>query len=255
MTLTRHSIETSVDVSESHRVWVWTRSPYTGGGLVVHLALAESADDDGIVQHDAHELAVFTRTTPAHVRRVTAELVDEGLAEVLEPKRGRRPATIALVCLDAPDGTSSGALPRTAARQQPSSTRRAARQQQPVEQSHLFTNEVSEDQDKPTTASHGSTRRAARREPRQHELEARAITERVWQRLDPPPAQRFIAVAKIAEQLLTSFDAQSIEDAMVEVPTISVRWVEARIRGSNPKTQRRDNIDDDRQTPGGLIQL
>lgn len=245
-------------MSAQHRGWVWARSPYTGGALVVHLALAESADDDGIVQHDANELAVFTRSTPAHVRRIVGELVDEGFAAVLEPKRGRRPAVIGLVCVDAPDGLSGPSLTRRPARQESVSTRRPARQTAPADQAHLFTNEMSEGQDTPSTASNGSTRRPARRErePREHEVEARQITERVWHRMDPPPAQRFIAVAKIAEQLLTSFDAKAIEDAMVEVPTISVRWVEASIRQRSARQpQRRDNIDNARTNPGGRIKL
>lgn len=239
------------------RAWVWARSPYTGGGLVAHLALAESADDDGIVNDDANVIAVLTRTTAGHVRRIIAELVDEGLAEVVEPKRGRKPAVIRLV-VDAPTGTSTSPLTHARARQPDPSTRRRARQTDDDAQAHLFLNEVKEGQDNTPPPGDVSTRTRARRErqPREHEAAAREITRRVWDALDPKPAVPFVAISKIAEALLAApWPADAIVEAMCAVPTISTRWVEARLRQGPHATQRRDMIDDARDTPGGRIQL
>jgi hypothetical protein len=53
------------------------------------------------------------------------------------------------------------------------------------------------------------------------------IAERVWEQLNPKPAQPFVAVRKIAAALLKAgHKAQAIEDAMLAAPTISTRACE-----------------------------
>lgn len=85
---------------------------------------------------------------------------------------------------------------------------------------------------------------------------AREIVSKVWERKDPKPATPFIGCVKIAEALLRAgHDPQAIGRAMVAVPTISTRWVEAEIAKGGPAPSRRAPIDTNRDAPEGRIDL
>jgi hypothetical protein len=69
---------------------------------------------------------------------------------------------------------------------------------------------------------------------------AREIVDAVWERKNPKPATPYIGCVKIAESLLhAGHDPQAIGKAMMTVPTISTRWVEAEIARSKPATRSR----------------
>lgn len=83
------------------------------------------------------------------------------------------------------------------------------------------------------------------------------IAERVWERKNPKPATKFIAVVKIARTLLDAgWKPQQIEDAMVSVRTISVAWVEGELNKSHERPGAASRtVDEDRDSPGGRIAL
>jgi hypothetical protein len=89
-------------------------------------------------------------------------------------------------------------------------------------------------------------------------VDGRAIATAVWERKkeagQPTPAQPFVAVAKIADALLSAgHQPARIIDAMVAVPTISTRWVEAELARRRP--QRRAAVSEDRDAPEGRVVL
>lgn len=88
-------------------------------------------------------------------------------------------------------------------------------------------------------------------------VRAKEIVDKVWERSSPKPATPYIGVVKIAEALLRAgHDPQAIGRAMLAVPTISTRWVEAEInRSGGPPESRRTPIDTNRDAPEGRIDL
>lgn len=68
---------------------VWERSPYRGERLLIHLALADFANDEGYCFPSQKTLAKKARCTDTYVRLVIKELVKSGLLEVVERGNGR----------------------------------------------------------------------------------------------------------------------------------------------------------------------
>ena len=68
--------------------WVWDNSPYDGAALLVHLALADYANDEGICWPSQATLAAKARCTDRYVRSVTARMVEAGFLEIAEPSNG-----------------------------------------------------------------------------------------------------------------------------------------------------------------------
>lgn len=68
---------------------VWERSPYRGERLLIHLALADFANDEGYCFPSQKTLAKKARCTDTYVRFVIKELVKSGLLEVVERGNGR----------------------------------------------------------------------------------------------------------------------------------------------------------------------
>jgi biotin operon repressor len=67
-------------------VWVWDNSPYEGTKLLLHLALADFADDEGNLFASQAVLAKKSRCSEEYIRRSIKHLVDDGYVEIT--KRG-----------------------------------------------------------------------------------------------------------------------------------------------------------------------
>jgi hypothetical protein len=69
---------------------VWSNSPYSGNALLIHLALADFADEDGVCFPRKSTLAKKARCTEETVRTTLIRMASDGEIAVLEqPERGR----------------------------------------------------------------------------------------------------------------------------------------------------------------------
>lgn len=68
--------------------WVWDQSPYKDDALLVHLALADWAGDDGVCWPKQESIARKARCSVEHVRRVTRRMETDGYLEIVRPSRG-----------------------------------------------------------------------------------------------------------------------------------------------------------------------
>lgn len=68
---------------------VWAHSPYRGEALLLHLALADYANDEGICFPSQRTLARKARCSENYVRVAVKRMVEDGLLEILESARGR----------------------------------------------------------------------------------------------------------------------------------------------------------------------
>ena len=71
--------------------WVWDNSPYEVGALLVHLALADVANDDhnNELWMNQDKIAGKARLSVRQVRRILETMVSEGFLELLEQGGGR----------------------------------------------------------------------------------------------------------------------------------------------------------------------
>lgn len=68
--------------------WVWDHSPYDGKALLLHLALADFANDAGECWPSQPTLAAKARCTERHVRDTVSQMVIHGYVEIVEPSNG-----------------------------------------------------------------------------------------------------------------------------------------------------------------------
>lgn len=68
---------------------VWETSPYEGRRLLLHLALADFANDEGFCFPSQKTLALKARTTEAWVSVSVKQMVNDGLLEIVERGSGR----------------------------------------------------------------------------------------------------------------------------------------------------------------------
>jgi hypothetical protein len=68
---------------------VWDTSPYEGRRLLLHLALADFANDEGFCFPSQKTLALKARTTEAWVSASVKQMVKDGLLEIVEKGSGR----------------------------------------------------------------------------------------------------------------------------------------------------------------------
>ena len=73
---------------------VWETSPYEGRRLLLHLALADFANDEGTCFPSQKTLALKARTTEAWVSVSVKQMIRDGLLEILERGGGRGNRTI-----------------------------------------------------------------------------------------------------------------------------------------------------------------
>lgn len=68
---------------------VWESSPYEGRRLLLHLALADFANDEGVCFPSQKTLALKARTTETWVGSTVRQMVKDGLLEIVERGNGR----------------------------------------------------------------------------------------------------------------------------------------------------------------------
>ncbi len=69
--------------------WVWDHSPYEGKALLIHLAMADFANDEGLLWPSQTTLAHKSRSTERHVRDVVKFMQEDGLLELVTASNGR----------------------------------------------------------------------------------------------------------------------------------------------------------------------
>ena len=80
--------------------WVWNNSSHKGGPLLVLLAIADHAHDDGSGAHPSIDTLAFkSRLSTRQVKRVLNELVESGEL-VIEPNAGPRGANLYTVTFE-----------------------------------------------------------------------------------------------------------------------------------------------------------
>jgi hypothetical protein len=78
-------------LSRQNEEWVWQHSPYTGGALLLHLAMADLANHqyhDEVWASDEH-LSAQARISVGHVRRLRRQMIKDGFFALLTEGRGR----------------------------------------------------------------------------------------------------------------------------------------------------------------------
>ncbi len=68
--------------------WVWDKSPYDGKVLLMHLALADYANDEGICWPSQASLSRKARCTIRYVREGIQRMKDDGYLEVVVESDG-----------------------------------------------------------------------------------------------------------------------------------------------------------------------
>lgn len=65
--------------------WVWANSPYSGERLLLHLALADYANDDGVCFPSHATLAAKARCSTGWVSQTIKQMIADHLIEIVEP--------------------------------------------------------------------------------------------------------------------------------------------------------------------------
>ena len=65
--------------------WVWAHSPYSGERLLLHLALADFANDEGVCFPSHGTLAKKARCSQGWVSQTIKQMISDSLIEVIEP--------------------------------------------------------------------------------------------------------------------------------------------------------------------------
>jgi hypothetical protein len=76
---------------------VWQSSPYSGDRLLIHLALADFANDEGECWPSQATIARKARCSVRHVRTTILAMVADGEIEITEQRLGRRARTAYLM--------------------------------------------------------------------------------------------------------------------------------------------------------------
>jgi hypothetical protein len=64
--------------------WVWQSSPYSGERLLLHLALADYANDEGVCFPSHHTLARKARCSTSWVSQTMRQMIKDNMIEVIE---------------------------------------------------------------------------------------------------------------------------------------------------------------------------
>lgn len=250
--------------------WVWRRSPYKGVTFAVHLAIADSVNDQN--EHELwmrqSVLAEKCRTQRPTVNKALATLLADGYLELVEEFTGGANRYRFLMPSKAPvvfdsrrkrvkgDTTTDKPAVRSPHTNDgtegvtPANTNGAPIAQQ------MFA-EQTQGVRSPHTEPKG-TQVVTQEEPPRTGSVAQPIVKAVWDRKVPKPATPFIAAVKIAERLLASeWSPDEIEQAMVDAPTISVGAVELtlnRNRDAKPRRGAAGPVTSRRDGPEGRVQ-
>ena len=234
--------------------WVFRHSPLQGVALVVHLAVADSVND----QHDhelwmrQHVLARKARTTRGTVNKVLARMV-EGTDD--------HPPLLELVA----PGTGGAnryrfLFPDVEVQYETRTTRSGG-----ARTAHTPPAEGARSEHTGCVQSAQGGARTARTEPKrepkenpttpteQRKLLAHTITTEVYRDRNPRPANPFPAVLGVASKLLTAgWSEERVRAALMEAPTISVGWCEAWLNRQRPTPGGRPPTAD-RGAPAGRV--
>ena len=71
--------------------WVWEKSPYEGKVLLIHLAMADFANDVGECWPSQQTLADKARCTVRYVRDAIARMEEDGYVRISEVSNGVKP--------------------------------------------------------------------------------------------------------------------------------------------------------------------
>jgi len=69
--------------------WVWDNSPYEGSALLLHLALADYANDYGECWPSQKTLAAKARCSDRYVRTISNKMIKEGYLEIVTESNGK----------------------------------------------------------------------------------------------------------------------------------------------------------------------
>lgn len=76
------------ELSVKAMTWVWEHSPYKDVALLVHLALADFADDQGLCWPSQIRIARYARCSDRHVRRVIKQMLHDGSLLLVSKSNG-----------------------------------------------------------------------------------------------------------------------------------------------------------------------
>ena len=80
--------ETEGALSIKVMTWVWDNSPYKDDALLIHLALADWASDEGVCWPRQAQIAQKARCSVEHVRRVTRRMEEDGYLSIISASKG-----------------------------------------------------------------------------------------------------------------------------------------------------------------------
>lgn len=70
--------------------WVWEHSPYKGATLLLHLALADHANDQGTCWPSQKRLAIKARCSERAIRGMIKQMMADGHLELERHSNGRK---------------------------------------------------------------------------------------------------------------------------------------------------------------------
>lgn len=228
------------------------------GLRMVLLAVADAANVDGLHAHPGvANVARFTLYSSGGARRLLEELEAEGWLIVTEQGTGRGRATVYQVPMGASNNAALARRASCAPSPDVKARMPAPETRAPAPETRASEPERRASRCAPNGLDNGATEEPTTAAPkgRGTSPEARAIATAVWEGSgETKPATPFIAVAKVADALLTAGHApDAITAAMLQVPTISTRWVEADLRKNQPR--RATPVAEDRAAPSGRVAL
>jgi hypothetical protein len=69
--------------------WVLDHSPYEGKGRLIHVVLADHANDDGVCWPSQEKIAKRAGCSVEHVRVMVQQMIKDGYLKLTEPSKGR----------------------------------------------------------------------------------------------------------------------------------------------------------------------
>ena len=227
--------------------WVWRRSPYKGVAFAIHLAIADSVNDQNDYELWMRQAVIATkaRTRRATVNETLAKLIADGYLELVAEGTGGANRYRFLMPPTAPVVYDSRPKRQPAAANAPEQlplggVRSADTGCTPSEQGGV---RPANRGVRPANTELKQTQGGTQGEPKPRGDAGASLSlelvRRVWDRCSPKPATPFIGAVKIAERLLAAgWSAEAVENAMVAAPTISTGAVEL-VLNRQPKQQRR----------------
>jgi hypothetical protein len=89
--------------------WVWDNSPYEGKALLIHLALADYANDGGECFPSQTTIAKKARCTDRYVRDTISVMQKDGMVEIVHQSTGKDSHRYRLIARNSVPGRNSEA--------------------------------------------------------------------------------------------------------------------------------------------------